>query len=158
MKTNRRSFLRNGGAALASTALLSSIPVNLIASGPAAKKRPFGFQVWTIRESLNADFAGTLNEMAAMGYTEVEMCSPLGYSDAGFEPLNQMKNSEMSAIIDRSGLKCTSSHFNLGELRDSLDNRIEWACRHGHETNGTCVILAGQGCLHGRLPQGGPGT
>ena len=66
-----------------------------------------------------------------MGYTEVEMCSPLGYSGSGFEPLHRMKNSEMRAIIDRSGLRCTSSHFNLGELRDSLDNRIEWASAMG---------------------------
>ncbi len=131
MKTNRRSFLKNGGAALASTALLSSIPVNMLASLPVKNKHPFGFQVWTIRESLFADFAGTLNEMAAMGYSEVEMCSPLGYSSAGFEPLNQLSNAEMRGIIDQSGLKCTSSHFNMGELRDSLDNRIEWASAMG---------------------------
>lgn len=131
MKTNRRSFLRKGGAALASASILSSIPVNLFAAGPLAKKRSFGFQVWTIREKLIADFAGTLNEMAAMAYSEVEMCSPLGYSSAGFEPLHQMKNSEMRGIIDQSGLSCTSSHFNLGELRDSLDNRIEWASAMG---------------------------
>ncbi len=42
-----------------------------------------------------------------------------------------MKNSEMRGIIDQSGLSCTSSHFNLGELRDSLDNRIEWASAMG---------------------------
>ena len=131
MKTNRRSFLKNGGAALASAALLSSIPLNMLASLPVKKKHPFGFQVWTIRESLFADFAGTLNEMAAMGYSEVEMCSPLGYSSAGFEPLNQLSNAEMRGIIDQSGLKCTSSHFNMGELRDSLDNRIEWASAMG---------------------------
>lgn len=127
MKTNRRNFLRTGGTALASATLLSALPVNIFAGGPALKKRSFGFQVWTIREKLIADFSGTLNEMAAMGYSEVEMCSPLGYSNAGFEPLNQLKNSEMRQIIDQSGLKCTSSHFNLGELRDSLDNRLEWA-------------------------------
>ncbi len=131
MKTNRRSFLRNGGAAIASAALMSSIPVNLFAESPAAKKRSFGFQVWTIKDKLIADFAGTLNEMAALGYTEVEMCSPLGYSTSGFAPLHQMKNSEMRGIIDQSGLKCTSSHFNVGELRESLDNRMEWATDMG---------------------------
>ncbi len=131
MKTNRRSFLKNGGAALASAALLSSIPVNMLAAGASARKRSFGFQVWTIKDKLNADFAGTLNEMAAMGYSEVEMCSPLGYLSSGFEPLHKMTNSEMRGIINRSGLKCTSSHFNLGELRDSLDNRIQWASDMG---------------------------
>ncbi len=127
MKTNRRNFLRNGGAAVASAALVGSIPMQMFTGCTAAGKRSFGFQVWTIKDALIADFGGTLNKMAAMGYSEVEMCSPLGYSNAGFEPLHQMKNSEMRQIIDDSGLKCTSSHFNLGELRDSLDNRLEWA-------------------------------
>lgn len=116
---------------MASAALLSSLPMNILAGIPAAKKQSFGFQVWTIREALIADFAGTLEKMAAMGYTEVEMCSPLGYSNAGFEALNQMKNAEMRKIIDGSGLQCTSSHFNLGELRDSMDNRLEWAAAMG---------------------------
>ena len=105
--------------------------MNILAAGPSVKKRSFGFQIWTIKDELIADFDGTLKKMAAMGYTEVEMCSPLGYLSSGFEPLNQMKNSEMRGIIDQSGLKCTSSHFNMGELRDSLNNRLEWASAMG---------------------------
>ncbi len=116
---------------MASAAILSHLPLNLLAAGLPAKRRSFGFQVWTIREKLNEDFAGTLKEMASMGYTEVEMCSPLGYSDAGFEPLNRMKTSEMKRIIGDSGLKCTSSHYNIGEFRDHLDDRIEWASELG---------------------------
>jgi sugar phosphate isomerase/epimerase len=85
--------------------------------------------VWTIREKLIEDFPGTLKMMAGQGYKEVEMCSPLGYSNAGFEPLNRMSGMEMKKIVEDAGLKCTSSHFNMGELRDHLENRIEWA--HG---------------------------
>ena len=77
------------------------------------------------------DFPGTLKEMAKMGYKEVEMCSPLGYSMSGFKPLNDMSGSEMRKIIEDSGLRCTSSHFTMGELRDSLDNRIEWTLQMG---------------------------
>jgi sugar phosphate isomerase/epimerase len=105
--------------------------MKLMAVGPAAKRRNFGFQVWFIREKLVNNFAATLEEMAAMGYSEVEMCSPLGYSDSGFEPLNRMSGAEMRKIIEGAGLKCTSSHFNMGELRDHLDNRIEWASEVG---------------------------
>ena len=50
--------------------------------------------------------------MAAMGYSEVEMCSPLGYFKSGFKPLNEMSGTEMKKIIEDTGLKCTSSHFN----------------------------------------------
>lgn len=131
MKTTRRNFLKSGGTALASAALLGRVPLELIAGGSAGKNRSFGFQVWTIREKLVREFAPTLREMADMGYSEVEMCSPLGYSDSGFSPLHKMKASEMKRIISDAGLKCTSSHFNMGELRDHLDNRIEWATELG---------------------------
>lgn len=131
MKTTRRNFLRTSGAAVASTALLSVLPHELFAAGPAPKPDSFGFQVWTIRKDIISDFAGTLKKMAAMGYSEVEMCSPLGYSMAGFKALNEMSGTEMKKIIEDAGLKCTSSHFTGPELRDSLDNRIEWASQIG---------------------------
>lgn len=129
MKTTRRRFLRNGGVVVASTALLGNIPLNAMTSDAGKKNRSIGFQVWTIREKLVSNFAPVLEEMAAMGYSEVEMCSPLGYSE--FKPLNHLSGAEMKKIIDGTGLKCTSSHFNMGELRDSLENRIEWALELG---------------------------
>jgi sugar phosphate isomerase/epimerase len=126
MNYSRRNFIKMGSASLGAAALMSQLPLNALGMG-AKKKVPFGFQVWTIRETLVNDFSKTLMKMASMGYTEVEMCSPLGYSDAGFKPLNNMSGKEMRKIIEDAGLVCTSSHYNMGELRDHLDNRIEWA-------------------------------
>jgi sugar phosphate isomerase/epimerase len=131
---NRRTFIKNSVLALGSAALLSRL--NLGCSNKTVKS--FGFQVWTIREKLFEDFAGTLKMMAGLGYKEVEMCSPLGYSDSGFGPLNEMSGTEMRKIIEDAGLICCSSHFNLGELRDNLENRIEWA----HQMGLTQMILA----------------
>lgn len=128
MKTTRRQFFRNSGAALASAALLSQLPVNMFAAGLAGEKRAFGFQIWTINKDLQNDFPGTLKKMAAMGYSQVEMCSPLGY---GFKSLNEMSGSEMRIIIGDAGLICNSSHFTSRELREDLDNRIEWATQIG---------------------------
>jgi sugar phosphate isomerase/epimerase len=128
MLTTRRQFIRKSGAALASAALLSQLPVNMFAGSPAGEKRPFGFQIWTINKDLRSDFPGTLKKMAAMGYTQVEMCSPLGY---GFKTLNEMSGSEMRKIIEDAGLICNSSHFTSKELREDLDNRIEWATQIG---------------------------
>ncbi len=116
---------------MASTALLSGIPYKLLASAPLPKPASFGFQVWTIRKELLDDFAGTLKKMADLGYSEVEMCSPLGYSMAGFKPLNEISGTEMKKIIDDAGLVCSSSHFTGPELINSLDNRIEWASQIG---------------------------
>ncbi len=128
MKTTRRQFVRKSSAALASAALLSQMPLNMLAAGLPGEKRSFGFQIWTINKDLRNDFAGTLNKMGAMGYSEVEMCSPLGY---GFKTLNEMSGTEMRKIIEDAGLVCSSSHFTSGELRKSLDNRIEWASQIG---------------------------
>ena len=128
MKTTRRQFIRKSGAALASAALLSQLPANMFATGRAGEKRAFGFQIWTINKDLQNDFHGTLKKMAAMGYSQVEMCSPLGY---GFKTLNEMSGSEMRTIIEDTGLICNSSHFTSRELREDLDNRIEWATQIG---------------------------
>jgi sugar phosphate isomerase/epimerase len=130
MKTTRRDFLIKSSLALGSASLISPLSF-----GYALKNKnevgSFGFQVWTIRKKLVEDFPGTLKMMADLGYKEVEMCSPLGYSIAGFKPLNEMSGTEMRKIIEDAGLKCTSSHFTMGELRKSLDNRIEWTMQMG---------------------------
>jgi len=130
MKTSRRDFLIKSSLALGSASIISPLSF-----GHNLKNKnevePFGFQVWTIRKKLIEDFPGTLKMMAGMGYKEVEMCSPLGYSGSGFEPLNKMSGSEMRTIIEDQGLICRSSHYTSGELRESLDNRIEWSQQMG---------------------------
>ncbi len=131
MKTSRRRFIKTGSAAVAGTMALSSLHHSVMASVPGYGKKSFGFQVWTIREELNRDFAATLRKMASLGYSEMEMCSPLGYSESGFEPLNHMSGAEMRKIVEGEGLRCTSSHYTMGELRDHLENRIEWAQQLG---------------------------
>jgi len=130
MKTNRRNFIKTTGTAIGSAVLLSQLPMGLV-SCVSPKPKEFGFQVWTIKDKLIADFPGTLKMMADLGYKQVEMCSPLGYTSSGFGPLNIMSGTEMKKIIDDSGLTCISSHYGMGELRDSLDNRIEWATQLG---------------------------
>jgi sugar phosphate isomerase/epimerase len=130
MITTRRNFIKSGSAALATATLLVH-PLRLMAAEPDASKKSIGFQTWTIREKLVTDFRATLGEMAAMGYSELEMCSPLGYSTSGFGPLNHMSGTEMRKIIEGEGLKCSSSHYTMGELREQLDNRIEWAHQLG---------------------------
>ena len=130
MISSRRKFIKKSGTALASAAVLSQLPLSVL-YGSAANNFSFGFQVWTIRNKLVSDFAATLKEMSELGYTEVEMCSPLVYSLAGFAPLNEISASEMKQIFSDNGLTCTSSHFTAGELKNSLENRIEWAAEVG---------------------------
>ena len=124
MNLSRRKFLKTGGSSLVSAALLSQLPLGLTGCQNTMIKLSFGFQIWTIKDELIADFPGTLKIMADQGYREVEMCSPLGY---GFDSLHAIKGPDMRKIIEDAGLICTSSHYNLGELRDHLGDRIQWA-------------------------------
>lgn len=123
MEIKRRTFLKASSFAFVSSPFVGQLIASSLQS--------FGFQVWTIRNQLFEDFAGTLKKMAGLGYKEVEMCSPLGYSDSGFEPLNKISGTDMRKIIQDAGLVCNSSHYNLGELRDNLENRIEWTQQMG---------------------------
>ncbi|HEY5551360.1 MAG TPA: TIM barrel protein [Opitutaceae bacterium] len=126
--TTRRSFIKTTAGAIGAAALLGRLPIGLHAA-TAKKPRPFGFQTWTVRDELAADLPGTLKRMAAMGYEEVEFCSPHGYTGTPFEKFTSLGAAELRAIIGDSGLRCASSHFNMPELRDRLDRTIEWA--HG---------------------------
>ena len=81
---------------------------------------PVGFQVYPVREMLAKDFAGTLTQIAGMGYRTVEMCSPPGYERAGFGPLMKMSGAEIRRTIEAAGLRCESCHFKFRELKEAL--------------------------------------
>lgn len=129
----RRDFL---GKSLLSGAALVAVP-NLLSSEPSAsakpKKLPLGFQVWTIKDKLIADLPGTLKMMAGLGYQSVEMCSPPGYESSGFGPLMKLKPKEMLQIVNDSGLMLESTHYNMGEFRKNLDERIIFAAETGQK-------------------------
>jgi len=130
---SRRDFL---GKSLLAGAALAAAPGLLtdeaFASGKP-KKMPLGFQVWTIKDKLIADFPGTLKMMAGLGYQAVEMCSPPGYESSGFGPLMKLKAKEMVKIINDAGLVFQSTHYGMGEFRNNLNERIEFAAESGQK-------------------------
>lgn len=131
---NRRQFIEKSALGIGSTVLASQIPLNLTASiGSKALKKPLGVQVWTIKDQLIKDFPGTLKMMADLGYQSVEMCSPLGYESSGFGPLMKIKASEMKKIVNDAGLVLESTHYGMGELRDNLNERIDFALESGQK-------------------------
>ncbi len=127
-KLNRRSFIGRSTAALGSAWALSQLP-QWLSANPEFINHPIGFQTFPIRDLIAKDFAGTLKMMAGWGYQLTEMCSPPGYVDSGFGPLVSMKPSDMRKTIEDAGLHCPSCHFTFDELKDKLDDRIEFA--HG---------------------------
>jgi sugar phosphate isomerase/epimerase len=102
MSMTRRSFLSSSSAAAA-----------LLATGvgrAASLGLPVGLQLYSVRTLLPTDYAGTLKQIAALGYKEVEA--------AGFFnlPVEQVK-----AAMQSAGLRCVSAHYPLALLKQHLD-------------------------------------
>ncbi len=68
-----------------------------------------------------------------LGYESVEMCSPPGYESSGFGPLMKMKAAEMKKIVEDCGLLLESTHYGMGELRNNLSERIDFAAESGQK-------------------------
>jgi sugar phosphate isomerase/epimerase len=141
-KVTRRKFLGKSAMGIGSVVIASQFPLNLSARiFSKSVKMLVGFQVWTVKDLLVKDFPGTLKMMAGLGYQSLEMCSPPGYESSGFGPLMKLKAKEMKQIINDAGLICESSHYGMNELRDHLDERIEFALESGQ----TQMILSSFG-------------
>jgi sugar phosphate isomerase/epimerase len=109
---NRRRFiaLTLGAAVAAKTA--RAFPLGL----------PLGVQLYSVREMLPKDYAGTLKQLAALGYREVEAA---GFYDRPVE--------EVKAAMNSAGLRCVSSHYPLGTLKPQLDSILPYCKSLGVE-------------------------
>jgi len=88
---------------------------------------PIGCQTYPVRKMIAQDFPGTIKQLAGAGFQMIELCSPVGYADAGFAGLAKYKPAELRKMLGDLGVKCVSSHFDIKELRENLGGRIEWA-------------------------------
>jgi sugar phosphate isomerase/epimerase len=88
----------------------------------ATLKLPIGLQLYSVRELLPKDFAGTLAKVRADGYTEVEAA---GYFD---KPA-----AEFRKAMDVAGLRCISTHHPMHLLKPQLDQLIEYGHALGLE-------------------------
>ena len=73
---NRRTFLQTSLAAAAA----SAIPASAIAQ---RKLGALGLQLYSVRDLMKADFAGTLQKVAAIGFKEVEFAGLFGQDAEG---------------------------------------------------------------------------
>ncbi len=88
-----------------------------------ANSLPIGCQVWPLRSMLK-DFPSLVKMVSEIGVTRLELCSPIGFGPE-FASLADAK--EVGKILDEHGMKAESSHFSMGELRNSHQKSIEWA-------------------------------
>ncbi len=107
--TSRRSFLGGTVAGVAAAAAWRSV---VQAAGP--QKPPLGLQLWSLRQQLEADLAGTLAEIKAWGIDEVEAAGYAGRPVAEFK-----------AALAKAGLRCRSMHVGWELAESNLDGLLK---------------------------------
>lgn len=116
-KLTRRGFLQAGASGAAAVAL----GTRWIAPAAASPQNlPVGLQLYSVREVLPHDFEGTLNQVGAIGYREVEM--------AGF---NGKTPAQILSALGAARLRVISAHYGLDELRNDLSAKIDFAHQLG---------------------------
>jgi sugar phosphate isomerase/epimerase len=107
----RRDFIRSATAGLAGAAIWSQLPESLFAS-PSGK--PIGLQLYTLRDQLEKDVPGTIKQLAAIGYKDVEIYSLYGKTPA-----------EFGQILKDNGITASSGHYLLPAVKSEWHERIE---------------------------------
>src|ERR1700684_1578377 len=110
-RISRRTFVKTASASAACAALWSHVP--RLMANPLGL--PLGLQLYSVRDILPKDYEGTLRQLAALGYREVEAAGFFGHSP-----------SEVKQALDQAGLQCVSAHYPLRDLSPKLDEVIQF--------------------------------
>ena len=118
---NRRDFLKTSASAALGGFLMNQLQAGeALASAKSLGK--IGVQLYTVRDLMKADFAGTLAKVAKAGYQEVEFA---GYFDH--------KPEDVKKLLADLGLQAPAVHVGIDLLRDKLDATLETAKIIGHK-------------------------
>ncbi len=116
-RQNRREFLKK----TAVSAVLAVSPFGAV-SAQVRRVEEIGLQLYSLRREMADDFEGTLEQLAEIGFTEMEFAGYHGKTPA-----------EVRNILDSFGLTTPASHVPLQAIRDDLDREIETAVTLGQE-------------------------
>jgi len=119
MSQNRRTFLSN--LALAAVAVRSPRMLRGPLAPRAAKLERIGMELYTVRSLTAKDLAGTLAQLAKIGYKEVEFAGYQGHSAA-----------DVRAMLDQNGLTAPSAHIDLPKIETEADTTFADAKVVGH--------------------------
>jgi sugar phosphate isomerase/epimerase len=126
-RPSRRDFLKTTGAIAAATL----VSARELAAAPL--RLPVGLQLYSVRNLLPKDFDGTLHQVRAAGYKEMEAAGYFSKTAAEFRH-----------AMDQAGLRCISAHHTLIQLRSQLDELIEY----GHTLGLEYIICSSSGGVH----------
>jgi len=123
MAQTRRTFLATVGAAAVAAACGHS-GSTAAASAPTGRRKlkAVGIQLYTLRRPAAADLAGTLSQLAKIGYKEIEF--------AGFynHPATEVRD-----LLKANGLTAPSTHVALNVIQDTPAKLFEESRIVGHE-------------------------
>ena len=105
MNNSRRTFIKKSTLALAGSSLLSKIS---FANTLNVKDEIVGIQLYSVRDDMGKDALGTLKQLAAMGYKNVEHANYRNRKFYGYTP------AEFKKILDDLGMKMPSGHTVMG--------------------------------------------
>lgn len=112
---NRRNFLKVSGTLALGAAI---IPQFLRAKSGAAKK--IGIQLYTVRKEMLSDAAGTLKQLAKIGYNEIESARSEKGNYYGLAP------NEIKKVCADLNIKVVSGHVHIDEnWQRSVDQAAE---------------------------------
>ncbi len=110
---DRRSFL--------GTITAAGIVAKRVSWAAERKIEKIGVQLYTVRDQMKEDFAGTLAKVAKIGYREVEFAGYFNHSPQ-----------EVRKILDENGLAGPSAHIDYEHLTTKMPEVVEAAKVVGH--------------------------
>jgi sugar phosphate isomerase/epimerase len=119
MKTrSRREFLKVSAAGTIGALILAQY------SCKSGEKPGIGLQLYTIRDAMATDVAGSLKKVADAGYKYIELA---GYADGKFY---NMEPVEFRKLVNSLGMEILSSHTQVEAQGITLDNAKKMAEDH----------------------------
>lgn len=119
---SRREFLGTLGRSAVGAALLGCVRANSFASHGRQGRIPIGLQLYTVRTLMAHDFDGTLAQVAAIGYQEVEFAGYFGRTPA-----------QVRDALARHGLRAPSTHIALPADDAAWARTLDEAKAIGHD-------------------------
>jgi len=110
-RISRRAFLKTASASAACAAVWSG--ARQLMANPLGL--PIGLQLYSVRELLPKDYDGTLRQLGALGYREVEAAGFFGHTPG-----------EVKQAMDHAGLNCVSAHYPLRDLLPKVNEVIQF--------------------------------
>ena len=117
LSQSRRRFLKQSSVA----SVLAFSP-SMAIQAQNRKVSSIGLQLYSLRNEMAADFEGTLQKVAELGYKEMQFA---GYHGRSPEHVRR--------LLDRLGLTSPATHVSLNLVREDLEKQIDIARKLGQK-------------------------